>query len=47
MNDATTALTTSRLRLVPATGAIIDAQFEGHDQLAEVLAATVPPDWAT
>jgi hypothetical protein len=45
MNDGTPALTTSRLRLVPATRAIVDAELEGHERLAEVLAAVLPPDW--
>jgi hypothetical protein len=35
MSGGATALTTSRLRLVPATGAIIDAELGGHEGLAK------------
>lgn len=45
MADDTTALTTLRLRLVPATSAMIEAELEGHERLEEVLAAKLAPDW--
>ena len=45
MTDAAAALTTPRLRLVPATVALITAELEGADQLAGVIDADVPPDW--
>jgi ribosomal-protein-alanine N-acetyltransferase len=38
-------LTTPRLRLVPATRALIEAEFSGADRLGEALAAAVPDDW--
>jgi hypothetical protein len=44
MNDGTMALTTPRLRLVAATPAIVVAELEGHERLAELLAATLLPD---
>lgn len=45
MNDGTTPLLTSRLRLVPATPAILEAELKGYERLAEALAAIVPRDW--
>ena len=55
MNDAaglsgsddpgTVALMTPRLRLVPATGALIAAELDGNDRLAPLLDADVPSDW--
>jgi RimJ/RimL family protein N-acetyltransferase len=38
-------LTTSRLRLIPATPALITAELEGREQLADALEAVVPADW--
>jgi RimJ/RimL family protein N-acetyltransferase len=45
MTASAAVLRTPRLRLVPATDAIITAELDGPDQLAEVLHAAVPPDW--
>jgi RimJ/RimL family protein N-acetyltransferase len=38
-------LTTPRLRLVPATPALIAAELEDAESLARALGAVVPPDW--
>jgi RimJ/RimL family protein N-acetyltransferase len=45
MTDGLTVLTTSRLRLVPATSAMITAELERPERLAEILDAAVPSDW--
>jgi ribosomal-protein-alanine N-acetyltransferase len=45
MNEKTKTLTTSRLRLVPATPAIVDAELESRERLADVLDVTLAPDW--
>jgi len=45
MADGDTVLTTSRLRLVPATRAMIIAELEDPDQLGEILGAGLAPDW--
>ena len=45
MTDAPTALTTARLRLVPATRTMVAAELESYERLAEVLAAVVPRGW--
>jgi len=45
MTDGDTVLTTSRLRLVPATRAMIAAELEDPDQLGEILDAELAPDW--
>jgi RimJ/RimL family protein N-acetyltransferase len=45
MIDPATAITTARLRLVPATGELIAAELEGTAGLGDALAAAVPPDW--
>jgi hypothetical protein len=45
MTNGPTVLTRSRLRLVPATSAMIGAELDGLERLAETLDATVPPDW--
>jgi RimJ/RimL family protein N-acetyltransferase len=45
MDESAAAITTRRLRLAPATDAMIAAELEGPDRLAEVLGAVVPPDW--
>lgn len=39
------SLLTSRLRLIPATRALIEAELEAHDHLGGMLEATVPADW--
>jgi RimJ/RimL family protein N-acetyltransferase len=39
------ALMTNRLRLVPATAPMIDAELQSRDRLAAALDAAVPPDW--
>ena len=44
-HDYERILTTPRLRLLPATLAIIDAELEGLSRLGRVLGATVPSDW--
>ncbi len=38
-------LATSRLRLVAANEAMVDAELEGKHRLAKVLDAALPPDW--
>ena len=38
-------LTTSRLRLVPATPALVEAEIAGEQRLAEELDADLPRDW--
>lgn len=38
-------LTTARLRIVPATPALIDAELESHERLGHLLSAGIPPDW--
>ena len=38
-------LTTSRLRLIPATPSLIDAELAGHKRLEEMLAVALPLDW--
>lgn len=43
--QATDPLSTNRLRLVPATAPMIDAELESWDRLGEVLDAAVPRDW--
>ena len=43
MADGDTVLTTSRLRLVPATRAMITAELEDSDQLGEILDAELAP----
>jgi [ribosomal protein S5]-alanine N-acetyltransferase len=45
MSDAASALTTPRLRLIPATPATIAAELAGREALATVLDAEIPPDW--
>lgn len=45
MTDGTVALTTPRLRLVPATGALIAAELDGLSKLASFLNADIPSDW--
>jgi RimJ/RimL family protein N-acetyltransferase len=45
MIDAAPVLTTSRLRLVPATPATVSAELEDRHRLAEVLEAALPADW--
>ena len=42
MNDM---LETPRLRVVPATPALIGAELEGQEQLAAALGAELPVDW--
>ena len=46
MNDEnlSTALTTARLRLVPATRAMISAELDGPDRLAALFDAELPAD---
>ena len=44
MNDALT-LRTSRLRLVPATPALVDLELAGEERLAEELEADPAADW--
>ena len=39
------ALTTSRLRLVPATPALVDIELADQDRLAEELDVDLPADW--
>jgi RimJ/RimL family protein N-acetyltransferase len=39
------ALTTSRLRLVPATPALVDMELAHQDRLAEELDVDLPSDW--
>ena len=41
----TSALETSRLRLVPATPALIDDELAGPERLAAALGAKLPVDW--
>ena len=41
----TSAITTPRLRLIPATRAMIAAELAGPEALAQALGAEVPPDW--
>ena len=41
----TSAITTPRLRLIPATRAMIAAELAGSERLAQALCAEVPPDW--
>lgn len=38
-------LTTPRLRLLPATPALLEADLEGPERLAAALHASVPADW--
>jgi [ribosomal protein S5]-alanine N-acetyltransferase len=38
-------LVTPRLRLVPATPAMIDAELERSGRLGRILEAVIPPDW--
>jgi RimJ/RimL family protein N-acetyltransferase len=45
MTDGTVALTTPRLRLVPATDALIEAELGGLGKLGPLLEADVPFDW--
>jgi RimJ/RimL family protein N-acetyltransferase len=45
MTDGPALLTTPRLRLVPATSALITAELEGVNRLKDVLDTDVPPDW--
>ena len=45
MTDGAAALTTARLRLVPATIALITAELENPDQFEAAIDADVPPDW--
>jgi hypothetical protein len=45
MTDGDSALVTARLRLVSATGAMITAELEHPDRLAEVLGAELALDW--
>ena len=45
MTDGATTLTTSRLRLVSATVALITAELEAPDRLAAALDADLPRDW--
>ena len=45
MGEGTTALTTERLRVVPATVATITAELEAPERLAEALGAALPADW--
>jgi RimJ/RimL family protein N-acetyltransferase len=45
MTASAAVLKTPRLRLVPATGAIITAELEGLDQLADALDAAIAADW--
>jgi RimJ/RimL family protein N-acetyltransferase len=45
MDEGTSALTTSRLLLVPATPELIAAELQSADRLSELLNATVPQDW--
>ena len=42
--DAET-LTTARLRLVPATVALLDGELESYELLGDALAAAIPSDW--
>ena len=43
--DPGAILATPRLRLLPATPALIDAELDGPGRLGRVLAAAVPADW--
>jgi hypothetical protein len=45
MTDGPALLTTPRLRLVPATSALITAELGGVNRLKEVLDTDLPPDW--
>jgi len=45
MTDGETMLTTSRVRLVPATSAMITAELGDAAQLAKILDAELAPDW--
>ena len=45
MTDRDGVLATTRLRLVPATSAMITAKLEHPDQLAEALGAELAVDW--
>jgi RimJ/RimL family protein N-acetyltransferase len=45
MITGTVALTTPRLRLVPATGALIAAELDSPCELAPLLDADIPSDW--
>jgi [ribosomal protein S5]-alanine N-acetyltransferase len=38
-------LITPRLRLLPATPAMIEAELEGPGRLGHILDAVIPPDW--
>jgi RimJ/RimL family protein N-acetyltransferase len=38
-------LVTPRLRVVPATPAMISAELDDHSRLAALLDAAIPPDW--
>ena len=38
-------IATERLRLVPATVALVDAELAGPERLAAALGAALPPDW--
>ncbi len=45
MNGAVSALTTARLRLVPATAAMVKTEIDDPNELTRVLEAIVPSDW--
>ena len=45
MASLTTALTTARLRLVPATSALVAAELDGPSKFAPLLDADIPSDW--
>ncbi len=45
MTDGDTVLATARLRLVPATSTMINAELENPGQVAEVLDAELAVDW--
>ena len=45
MTDGNTVLSTARLQLVPATSAVISAELEHPDRLAEMLSAELAVDW--
>jgi RimJ/RimL family protein N-acetyltransferase len=39
------AITTARLRLIPASSAMIAAELDSPEKLAQALGVEVPPDW--
>jgi RimJ/RimL family protein N-acetyltransferase len=44
-DDRSATIATERLRLIPATPAMIDAELEAPDRLSAALGAAIPTDW--